>query len=217
MVIRNLQSRRQSGFMAGPLLIGIALIIAVVGFMAFANRGPATSTSSQQNKLNAALLLKQGSDLAEGYARAVGDGITPATLEFNATAPNGLFNPAKGYAVAQIVPTKVCVSTANNDCAWKENKSVVIEDIGSGTGDGLIAVNSLTAGTCEAINNALYNEAFSATGDGANVPEATLAGATVVAGTIGSNMGLTGTGAGRAEGCVKQGGIFTYYKVLNPL
>ena len=91
------KSSLQGGFIAGPILVGIALIIAIVAFMAFANRGPATSTSTQQNKINSSLLLKQGADLSEGYARAIGDGLTPAQVTFDTTTGTGLFDPTKGY------------------------------------------------------------------------------------------------------------------------
>ena len=207
------KSSLQGGFIAGPILVGIALIIAIVAFMAFANRGPATSTSTQQNKINSSLLLKQGADLSEGYARAIGDGLTPAQVTFDTTTGTGLFDPTKGYAVEQTVTTKMCAGTTAPDCLWKLNKSLTVTTVGTTAADTVIAVNNLTVGTCEAINATLYNEVGD--GAGANVPTSAVTGASIVAGTAG-DMGLT-AGAGRTDGCVKNGTSYTFYKVVNPV
>jgi hypothetical protein len=208
--------KKQAGFIAGPILVGIALIIAVVAFMAFANRGTSTSTSSQQAKLNAAVILKQAGDLAEGYVRAIGDGETTSTLNFvgvTGVAAHGLFDPTKGYASQQTVPSKICSTGVPvvGDCVWGYSKTTTVTGVGTAAADSVVAVSGLDVGTCDAINYTLFNDVPGSSPASA-ITGAAMVGTALLNG-VGGDMGLV-TGAGRQDGCVQNGGAYTYYKVV---
>ena len=97
----------QQGFIQAALLFGIALITAVLGGFALANRSPTSQTDAEQAKVNASVILKQASDLRDGVARYASDFGSSAvlnTLDLSATANTGLFDPQFRYASPQIMP-----------------------------------------------------------------------------------------------------------------
>ena len=72
----------QSGFIQAALLFGIALMTAVLGGFALANRSPTSQTDVEQAKVNASVILKQASDLRDGVARYSSDfGSSAVTTE----------------------------------------------------------------------------------------------------------------------------------------
>ena len=196
----------QNGFIAGPILFGIALIAIVVTFLAFANRStPASNTSSQQNKMNASVLLKQGSDLSEGFNRIMADGVPAGTVTFDRNVDTGLFDPTKGYANTQAVPKKICADETG--CAWAMGRAAVVTEVSTPAADTIVGVDNIVLATCQTINNLLYNDLSSA------IPP-TNAITNVLALGTGGDMGLTGSAIGRQEGCVVNGGKYMYYKVV---
>lgn len=98
----------QSGFIQAALLFGIALMTAVLGGFALANRSPTSQTDVEQAKVNASVILKQASDLRDGVARYSSDFGSSAvtnTMTFAATGDAGLFNPTARYASPQVMPS----------------------------------------------------------------------------------------------------------------
>ena len=208
------RAHKQRGISVTVFLVFIALAVMAAAFIAAMNRGPATNTSGQQDQLSAGAIMGQGAAIATGYAFAIGSGITPANVTFDDSATTGLFNSVKNWAVKPTMSEKACSAITGGACAWTLKKDVIVTNVGTGSADVILAVTGLKAGVCEQIHAELYP---SETRDtlGTNIPVSGIAGSAIVG--AGGDLGLS-TGAGRPEGCVKNGTTdFTYYKVLTPV
>ena len=97
-----LRKQKQAGFIQAALLFGIALMTAVLGGFALANRSPTSQTDVEQAKVNASVILKQASDLRDGVARYssdFGSSAVQSTLDFSNTANQGLFGHGSSVIV----------------------------------------------------------------------------------------------------------------------
>lgn len=224
--------QQQAGFIQAALLFGIALMTAILGGFALANRSPTSQTDDEQAKVNASVVLKQGSDLRDGVARFASDnGATSvqnvATLDFSAVSPVGLFDAAARYASPQIMPTSTfataqgtptvpSTSTAGSVRAghWFLNQQAVGNGIGTGSPDPMVVLPDLQLKVCQRINRLLYGSS--------TIPVSLNAKAVWVGdGTGGTtSMGAAAPPAGAAgwpEGCVEAGtssGVYVYFKVV---
>ncbi|MCQ8897576.1 hypothetical protein NQT62_14130 [Limnobacter humi] len=209
----------QFGFIQAALLFGIALMTAILGGFALANRSPTSQTDVEQAKVNASVILKQASDLRDGVSRFASDFGASAvlnTLDFSATASQGLFDPTARYALPQIMPTSAFNATvanaapsANQAGHWFYNRGTPGKGIGSGSADPLVFLPSVRQDVCERVNRLLYG--------GPGIPVATAALSTWQ--TIGGDGGLSGaTGTdptGWPEGCVQTSdNSYLYFKVV---
>ena len=208
------RAHKQRGISITIFLVFIALAVMAAGFIAAMNRGPATSTSGQQEQLSASAVMGQAAAIATGYAFAIGSGVTPTAITFDDNATTGLFNTVKNWALKPTMSEKACSSITGGACAWTLKKDVIVTGVGTGTADVLLAVTGLKVGVCEQIHAELYPSEVR-DGAGTNIPASAIAGSAIVG--SGGDMGLS-AGAGRPEGCVKTGTTdFTYFKVLTPV
>jgi hypothetical protein len=215
------QSRAQSGFIQAALLFGIALMTAVLGGFALANRSPTSQTDVEQAKVNASVVLKQSSDLRDGVARYSSDFGSSAvtnTMTFAATGDPGLFNPSARYASPQVMPSAAfdvaSVATADDIKApsalvaghWYLNRATAGNGIGSATEDPMVVLPYLLPEVCRRVNTLLY---------GANtIPVGTGAAADWIGDADGGISGVAGA-AGWAEGCVQTSDSrYVYFKTV---
>ena len=216
------QRPAQLGFIQAALLFGIALMTAVLGGFALANRSPTSQTDVEQAKVNASVILKQASDLRDGVARYssdFGSSSVSSTMTFAATGPAGLFDPAARYASPQVMPSAAfdvaSVATADDIKApaalvaghWYLNRATPANGLGNqATEDPMVVLPYLLPEVCRRVNTLLYgnNTVPSATGTAAN--------------WIGdADGGISGVGAvaGWAEGCVQTSDSrFVYFKTI---
>lgn len=197
----------QQGFIQAALLFGIALITAVLGGFALANRSPTSQTDAEQAKVNASVILKQASDLRDGVARYASDFGSSAvlnTLDLSATANTGLFDPQFRYASPQIMPratfrdptsTYATIKSPSAAAAghWYINKATIGNTLATGAADPMVILPGIREDVCGRVNNLLYGSSA--------IPASTAAVADWVAGTDG---GISAEAAvlGWPEGCV---------------
>jgi hypothetical protein len=225
MMHMEIQKKYSRGFISGMMLFGIALMVAVIGAMALANRDTAGSSAAETAKANAAAILKEGSTLNDGVGRFLADGNSVSGLDFTTAA---LFDSTKSYAIQQSVPaTAFDAATAAPGVAmgnrtWFLHKDFSMPGVGTATGDQVILIPGIAQETCLRINNMLWSTnmtdapAFDASGS-ALIANA-LAGTKQGAGASGAQttVALTGTTvigkdaggsdvtlAGKPSACVK--------------
>lgn len=221
--------RREAGFIQAALLFGIALITAVLGGYALANRTPTSQTDIEQAKVNASVVLKQAADLRDGVQRYAADNGSSAivgSLDFTA-GNNGLYNYTNRYASPQVMPRSAFVtptsgyglpiSTLTSAAAghWRLNKAWAANGIGTATADPVVALPALQLEVCRRINNLIHGASVTA-----NPPVSSLD----IADLVGSEDGATppaggtesGVTAGWSEGCVKAQDVdvYVYFKVV---
>lgn len=170
--------RQQNGFIQAALLFGIALMTAVLGGFALANRSPTSQTDVEQAKVNASVILKQASDLRDGvgrYANDYGASAVLNTMNFSAVAGTGLFDPAARYASPQIMPTNAFASPVTIQAPgpfvaghWYLNKITPANEVGiNANADPMVILPSLRPDVCARINQMLYGSATIPTSLGA--------------------------------------------------
>lgn len=216
--------RGQEGFIQAALLFGIALITAVLGGYALANRTPTSQTDQEQAKVNASVILKQAADLRDGVQRYSSDNGSSAvqnTMDFS-TGANGLFNVTNRYASPQVMPSTVFDGNAPAPIKsikapaakvaghWYFVKTHSANGIGSSTSDPMVALPDIRQDVCERVNRLLYGAP--------DVPTVTGAIATVTDDTVLDLSASAGTAipSGWAEGCyqLETGSEYVYFKVL---
>lgn len=215
--------RRQDGFIQAALLFGIALMTAVLGGFALANRSPTSQTDVEQAKVNASVILKQASDLRDGVARYATDFGSSAvlnTMNFSTLSETGLFDPVARYASPQIMPTSAFnappaiatpdVTATTHAGHWYLNKGTAGNGIATaGVADPMVILPNLRLDVCQRVNNLLYG-----TSPTAAPPES---GGALADWTGAATDGdLDGVAQGWPEGCVEtsDGGQYVYFKVV---
>ena len=218
----------QSGFIQAALLFGIALMTAVLGGFALANRSPTSQTDVEQAKVNASVILKQASDLRDGVARYSSDFGSSAvenTMDFSLTSNQGLFDPAARYASPQIMPTSAFVAgpatvinppgspgplTAGH---WYLNRATTGNGLASASVDPMVVLPGLRSDVCGRVNNLLYG----ITPNVASIPVSTGDTADWANDTTSADGGISALAAvaGWPEGCVATAdGDYVYFKVV---
>ncbi|WP_370260692.1 hypothetical protein [Limnobacter sp.] len=208
--------KHSSGFIQAALLFGIALITAVLGGFALANRSPTSQTDSEQAKVNASVILKQASDLRDGVARYASDfGSTAVinTLDMSNTSNVGLFDPQPRYASPQIMPrstfrdpnsTYATIKTPSATSAghWFINKATPGNSLATASADPMVILPGLKQDVCGRVNTLLYGSA--------TIPASTAAIADWIGG---ANGGISAVAAvsGWPEGCVATSDATTEY------
>lgn len=212
----------QSGFIQAALLFGIALMTAVLGGFALANRSPTSQTDVEQAKVNASVILKQASDLRDGVARYSSDFGSSAvkdTMTFASTGPAGLFDPAARYASPQIMPSAafdvVSDSTADDIKApgalvaghWYLNRTTPGDGLGGVGPDPMVVLPNLREDVCARVNTLLY---------GVNTIPASTAALTAWTTNVNGGLGTGGAAAGWPEGCVSTAAPirYVYFKAV---
>ena len=216
-------TRRQGGFIQAAILFGIALLTAVIGGFALANRTPNTQTTLEQAKVNASVILKQGADLREGVTRFMNDKGSLSNLTFNTTTNTGLFDPSVQYASVQLGPAQAYVSgtptntttfTVRAAGSYVYHDRVTLNGVGSAAADTVVLTGPLNTATCQRINTMLYGTAISTAPPTTTVALADFTNtATATAVDLSATTGIVGW----SEGCVGTAtvGSNVYFKVVN--
>lgn len=203
----------QGGFIGVMIAVAIALGMAMMAWYANANKNSTGHTNDEQDKMNAALIVKEATDFRDGFALAMNDGISPSIITFDKAANTGLFQPTKGYASTQTTPIRAMdvTGTAAN-FVWNYNPSVNIKDIGADASpDQVVTLGEISLSVCQRINELLFHT------DPAAVPLAgvgSLADYTTAPAPIDLTSSVLGRD-GKSDLCVKTSdGKYVYYKVM---
>lgn len=150
---------KQKGFLNALIMFGIALAVAAMAAWAIANRSINSNSNTEQQKMIAAVILKEAADLRDGFARARSDGVGQSDITFDQTANTGLFQPAKGYVSQQTTPAKAMSPSGNaTNFVWNYNNNVKIKGIGAdASAEFVVTLGDVAADICQRINNMLYN------------------------------------------------------------
>lgn len=212
---------RQQGFIQAILLFGIALMAAILGGFALANRSPTSQTDTEQAKVNASVALKQGSDLQTGvlrYGNDFGSSAITNDLDFSSTSNKGLFDPAARYASPQVMPASAFASATDPMIAapspneaghWYLNKATAANAIGTTALDPMVVLPDLRSDVCARIDNMLYGSSTVPVSNGASTDWANE--------TTPKDGGISALAdvAGWAEGCVQTSDAkYVYFKVV---
>lgn len=211
----------QAGFIQAALLFGIALMTAVLGGFALANRSPTSQTDVEQAKVNASVILKQGSDLRDGVARYASDfGSSSVTgpLDFSITTGVGLFDPDARYASPQIMPTTAFANgedtsikapgspTPNVAGHWYLNKATVGNTLATAAADPMVVLPGLRDDVCGRVNTLLY---------GSDTIPASVGALSAWTGNTNGGISAVAGVAGWPEGCiVTSDAKHVYFKVV---
>lgn len=218
----SLRQQKQAGFIQAALLFGIALMTAVLGGFALANRSPTSQTDIEQAKVNASVILKQASDLRDGVARYSSDFGSSAvlTMDFSNTAEQGLFDPSARYASPQIMPTSAFATgadttikppTASSAGHWYINKATAGKLLATAKEDPMVILPDLREDVCGRVNTLLYGSTI--------IPSASNALADWLAGTNGGISAISSDApadaSGWPEGCIETSdNKFVYFKTV---
>lgn len=214
---------KEQGFIQAILLFGIALMAAILGGFALANRSPTSQTDTEQAKVNASVALKQGSDLQTGVLRFGNDFGSSAitdTMDFSSTTNQGLFDPAARYASPQVMPASAFASSNPIDHPiaapsayqaghWYLNKATAASAIGTAAVDPMAVLPDLRSDVCARIDTMLYGASA--------IPVSTGALSDWANATTPADGGISAKAAvaGWAEGCVQTSdGKYVYFKVV---
>lgn len=154
---------RQRGF---SILTGFILAIVMFGSLAFflAGRGINTgfgSTYTNTSKVSA--LLASASYIATGFDAVTLNGTLPTAVLFDSTATTGIFNPDSGGASPQPLDPSLfqlraagpSMGSLDGYFIYRKN-GVILNSIGTGTGEYTIIVSGLKQAICEKINFNLH-------------------------------------------------------------
>ena len=161
--------RRQGGFIQGAILFALVILAVVVAAFSLASRDSNSSADTETARVGATLVLKTGSDIANGVSRAVSDGLPAAdaqsTLVLTGTATGSkldLFDTTLRYASRPEIPENALAggSTAVQPFASGTGGTASLKSVnlaGSTMMDTVLEVPGLTKLVCQRINNLANN------------------------------------------------------------
>jgi hypothetical protein len=218
MYIRNsgfAPHRRQGGFIQGAILFALVILAVVVAAFSLASRDSNSSADTETARVGATLVLKTGSDIANGISRAVSDGLPAADVAGKLVLTGDpeagdldLFDTTLRYASRPEIPENALADgtaaaqpfgagTTGDEAAILSSENV----LGSETlAETILLVPGLTKLVCQRINNLANNLLVSDT------PPASIAEA----------LSADGETPAR-EGCYaadEDAGPFTYFRVV---
>lgn len=231
MTKRTASARLQRGF---SLLTGFILAIIMFGSMAFFLAGQGINAgfgSTYSNTSKASGLLTSAGYINTGFDSVTLAGITPASVTFDTTATNGVFNPTSGGASWQTLdPSAFDTGSALFGYWIYRGNDLRLNGVGTSlaataSNDYTVIALGIKEAICRQINNSLHGTSLTATYDAANGLLLTgqtnllLAGAAVTASPstgTGTLVNLTALGtAGWSSGCYKTAdGNYVYIHTL---
>jgi hypothetical protein len=206
--------RRQGGFIQGAILFALVILAVVVAAFSLASRDSNSSADTETARVGATLVLKTGSDIANGISRAVSDGLPAAdvlaelVLTGDAAGKLDLFDTTLRYASRPEIPENALAdltdplqpfgaATTAEGVAASLTPVALLGD--ENLDETVLEVPGLTKLVCQRINNLANNLLVS------DAPPASVAEA------------LSADGETQArEGCyaADEAGPFTYFRVV---
>lgn len=206
---RSVASLKQAGFIQNLIIPGIILIGVVIAGIAMLSSGSSTSTDKEKASMLANAVMAQSLSVTSAIQRAEADGAIPATTAATSVTLTNALVTNKYISNLPTLPTDL----ANNAWAYDKNYAEIKNstgDIGAVNADDVLRIELADNGTaglaemaCQRINNKLFGTPST------DAPPAVASMLTGAAGAL-----TVGTGSG-AEGCVKDGTKYAYFKVVN--
>jgi hypothetical protein len=205
--------RRQGGFIQGAILFALVILAVVVAAFSLASRDSNSSADTETARVGATLVLKTGSDIANGISRAVSDGLPAADVQeklvLTGTVAAGsldLFDTTLRYASRPEIPENALADGTEADqpfgAATTTGAAILSSEdvLGSTLEETILEVPGLTKLVCQRINNLTNNLLVS------DAPPA----------SVDAAVSADGTTQAR-EGCYAadpDDGPFTYFRVV---
>jgi hypothetical protein len=204
----------QRGFV-GIVFLAIALIVIVVGAIAAMNRGSGRGTANESDQATASIIIKQGADLKNAYARMLVDpGIQASLITFDSTDTTGLFSQTYKLTPRPLPPAgSLLQSYAGTQYTY--NRKVILPSIGSTQRyDFTATLGGLRPEICMAINRQLYHDDVSADPATSSAPLSAWSNTSSET-AIDDSGNVAANYVARPEGCITTSdGKYVYYKVL---
>lgn len=157
--------KTEAGFIQGALIVGLALLAAVIA--TFALSGRTKNITPEQARAFASAVVEQGNKIKEGFVVAQADGfnadrvsldLKPVSGDENAA---GLFNVEFNWAVEQIAPEKAALGINGQknilNEGWSYSTGTVIPGVGTAAPETVVTIAGLSQEVCQRINASLYN------------------------------------------------------------
>jgi hypothetical protein len=158
--------RRQGGFIQGTILFALAILGVIIAAFAVSNTGSNTNTDTERDRVNAGVILKGGSDLQDGFSRALGDNwqapnvaLTGTTAASAAPPLLNLYDNAYKYAVAPRLPDQAFADGS----AEAFTATNIHTGLGASTEERVVTLGGLKASVCRRINNLVAGTPWDAT------------------------------------------------------
>lgn len=190
--------RRQGGFIQGTILFALAILGVIIAAFAVSNTGSNTNTDTERDRVNAGVIMKAGSDLQDGYSRAMADNWQAASAALGASSagePLLVTDPAYKYAVEPRLPDQAFTSGSASSFTDDSDETGLGD---SSSDERVVLLAGLKVNVCRRINNLVLGTPWNAT---AAVP---------VVGTVYTDVS-------GSEGCYCSGvstAPCTYYRVV---
>ena len=164
--------RRQGGFIQGAILFALVILAVVVAAFSLASRDSNSSADTETARVGATLVLKTGSDIANGISRAVSDGLPAADVQGKLTLTGelaegnlDLFDPTLRYASRPEIPENALAdltdplqpfgaATTGDDAASLKAVALLGDE---NLDETVLEVPGLTKLVCQRINNLANN------------------------------------------------------------
>lgn len=157
------QHRRQGGFIQGTILFALAILGVIIAAFAVSNTGSNTNTDTERDRVNAGVIMKAGSDLQDGWSRAMADNWQAASAAVSgASSATRLLvtDPAYKYAVAPRLPDQA-FTDGSQEAFTSDND--VHTGLGSSGAERLVRLAGLKVNVCRRINNLVQGTPWNAT------------------------------------------------------
>lgn len=154
--------RRQGGFIQGTILFALAILGVIIAAFAVSNTGSNTNTETERDRVNAGVILKGGSDLQDGFSRALGDNWqAPDVALTGATSAStlNLYDNDYKYAVAPRLPDQAFADGTRESFAVTNTDTT----LGSATEERVVTLGGLKENVCRRINNLVAGTPWNAT------------------------------------------------------
>lgn len=164
-------AQRESGFIQGVILFGIALLAVVIAAFSMSNKSTTNSTDAEEAKTLASAIITQGGSIKSAVDRFRIDRGDLSTMNFSATSPDGLFNPTDLFIRTLTVqprafnngeaPIMTTVSNTQNGAYFLRRRTgsetITIGGIGVSL---LTSTTGLTDRACSRINVTLHGPTY---------------------------------------------------------
>lgn len=157
--------KTEAGFIQGALIVGLALLAAVIA--TFALSGRTKNITPEQARAFASAVLEQGNKIKEGFVVAQADGFNADRVSLDLKGISGdenaagLFNVEFNWATEQIAPEKAALGiNGQKDLineGWSYHTQTSLPGVGTAAPETVITLQGLSLEVCQRINSSLYN------------------------------------------------------------
>ena len=198
---------KQSGSIAGVLLVAIGLMTVIIAAIALMSRYGSYTPTKESESLSIDVLLRNSAEMQTGMERMANDGFDPRLIQFSQDPAKGALysGSRRPYTLRFLAPASI----ASTQYYYHQNISLPAQ--GTAAPDRGFVVRLKSLKQCQRINTKLYGDPPAGTPARSTANIQTWMGNAA----INDNSATAVNYAGRPEGCVLSSeGAFMYYKLV---